>query len=69
MKILLEAMRKKRGWSQAELAQRSGVPQPMISEIERGVVKYPRIDTVTKLALSLRCAVEDLVSYDEKEGA
>ena len=37
MKILLETMRKKRGWSQAELAQRSGVPQPMISEIERGL--------------------------------
>ena len=68
MRILLEEMRKKRGWSQAELAARSKVPQPMISEIEREIVKNPRIDTVTKLANALRCAVEDLVE-EEREGA
>lgn len=33
---LIKSARRARGWSQSELAQRSGMHQPMISVIERG---------------------------------
>lgn len=68
IKVILKNMREKRGWNQAELSRRSGVPQPMISEIETGQVAFPRIDTLYKLARALRCAVEDLIVEDEKVG-
>lgn len=68
MREKLAEMMKKRGiTSQADLARISGVPQPMISNILTGETKYPRIDTATKLAKALRCAVEDLYNDEEEE--
>ena len=68
MREKLAEMMKKRGiTSQADLARISGVPQPMISNILTGETKYPRIDTATKLAKALRCAVEDLYTDDDEK--
>ena len=64
--VVLKKMREKRGWNQAELSRRSGVPQPMISEIETSEVKFPRVDTLYKLATALRCMIDDLIEDDEK---
>ena len=66
--VVLKKMREKRGWNQAELSRRSGVPQPMISEIETSEVKFPRVDTLYKLATALRCMIDDLIEDDEKAG-
>ena len=68
MKVLLETMRKRRNLNQRELSERSGVPQPMISEIERGIVQNPQINTMFKLACALKCTVDDLIENDEKAG-
>lgn len=65
MHVQLKAMREKRNLNQRELAERSGVPQPIISQIEIGWVKNPRIDTLMKLAKGLKCTVDDLI---EEEG-
>ena len=61
MKIKLREMREKRGLNQRELSERSLVPQPMISEIETGAVTNPQINTLYKLSVALRCAVDDLI--------
>lgn len=61
MIVQLKAMREKRGWNQQELSRRSTVPQPMISDIENGNIKHPRVDTMYKLACALRCTVDDLL--------
>lgn len=66
MKVLLETMRKRRNLNQRELSDRSGVPQPMISEIERGIVRNPQIGTMYKLAVALKCTVDDLIETDDK---
>ena len=68
MKVLLESMRKRRNLNQRELSDRSGVPQPMISEIERGIVRNPQSGTRVKLARALKCTVDDLIESDEKAG-
>jgi transcriptional regulator with XRE-family HTH domain len=44
----LLAVRHKRGWSQAELGQRVGLPQMHISAIETGKI-VPRFDTLLDL--------------------
>lgn len=49
----LSAARKARGWLQAELAQRSGLSQSMISQIESGSRKNPGINTINALEESL----------------
>lgn len=67
MRVLLEEYRLKRNLTQAELSRRSGVPQAMISEIETGQVKAPRITTLWKLANALRVLVDDLVAADEND--
>lgn len=64
MRIKLEAMRKKRGLSQIELEKRSGVPQPIISQIESGHVKSPGVMLMCKLAAALKCTVDDLIEYE-----
>ena len=65
MKVILQDMIQRRGWSQTELSQRSGVPQPMISDIANGNVKNPRLMTIYKLAKALRCMIEDLIEEDK----
>lgn len=69
MIVTLKNMREKRGWNQQELSKRSSVPQPMISDIENGNVKHPRVDTMYKLACALRCTVDDLLAEESAANA
>lgn len=48
MRHELKEARRKRGWSQAELGRRSGLPQMHISGIESGKI-VPRFDTLLDL--------------------
>ena len=61
MRVLLKEFRLRRGWTQKELSEKSGVPQPMISEIESEVSRYPQINTLYKLSQALKCTVDDLI--------
>jgi len=49
----LLASRKERGWSQARLAAESGVPQTVISSIERATHANPPLETVKRLCTAL----------------
>jgi transcriptional regulator with XRE-family HTH domain len=54
----VQELREEFGWTQAELAERSGVPQATISSVERG--GNPRPGTALKLAEALRATVAEL---------
>lgn len=64
---MLKEIRKKRGISQAELARRTGIPQGVISYIECGRTKNPRVDTMQSIAQVLGCTVDELISGGGKE--
>ena len=66
MKIKLATMRTKRQMNQSELSRSSGVPQPMISDIENGNVLNPTIKTLSKLARALRCLIDDLIEEEQE---
>lgn len=66
----LTMQRQKAGWSQRELSERSGVPQPVISDIENGKIKSPTVSTAFKLAKALGVTIEDIVTvFDAAERA
>lgn len=51
------------------LSEKSGVKQAVISLIEQGYTKNPRVDTIGKLAQALECTMDALVGeVEEQEG-
>ena len=52
--------RLEKGWTQLELAQKSGVPQPTISQIENGNRRYPTYENIKKIAKALEINIEEL---------
>ena len=65
--ILLREKREAKGWSQAELARRTGVSQQNISLMESGERPNPGIDTVDALANGLECSIYDIWQPDKKQ--
>ena len=57
---MIRELRVKRGWSQSELARRAGIRQGVLSYIESGRTKHPRIDTLTAIAAALGVSVDKL---------
>lgn len=50
---IVEEKRREVGWTQLELAKRSGVFQSVISDIESGKTKFPRVETIKRLGQCL----------------
>ena len=57
----LRELRQERDVTQVALAERAGLPQSHISEMERGVM-LPNLLTILRLAAALPCKVTDLTS-------
>ena len=51
--VHLRPLRHQRGWTQQELARRSGVDQPTISRIENGHTRGVGLGTIERLAQAL----------------
>jgi transcriptional regulator with XRE-family HTH domain len=61
--IFIYKIREKRlekGWTQLELAEKSGVPQTTISQIESGNRRYPTHENIKKIAKALEIKIEEL---------
>src|ERR1700684_1434436 len=59
-------LRKQRGLTQAALARRSGVTQPMIAQIESGKLNNLTLKTLARTARALGASVKiDLISRSE----
>ncbi|MFI9505622.1 helix-turn-helix domain-containing protein [Nocardia sp. NPDC052566] len=57
----LQSVRKRRGMTQKELAQASGVSFSLIRKVEQGEREDIRIDTLRRLAVALECPVTSLL--------
>jgi DNA-binding XRE family transcriptional regulator len=58
---LLRERRRELGLSQEEVGEKSGLSQPGVSYIERGLV-LPRLETLERLALALQWTLEDYLA-------
>lgn len=62
--ILLRQLRIDAGFSQEELAERAKVSQRTVSDIERGIIRHPRRDTVQLLAEALNLGGQALAEFE-----
>lgn len=67
MKSKLAKMRKKKGYSQSELAQASGVPVKTIQwfELYPDKIDGTKLNTLCSLSLALDCTIEDIIEGAE----
>lgn len=62
----IKKYRKKLGWSQQKLAEKSGLSYNAITKLEQGAAKHPTIQTVMKLADAFKISLDELVGREEK---
>ena len=55
IEVRIKELRELKGWSQAELARRSGVSQSTISRLEAGTTPSIDLNNLENLAKALRC--------------
>lgn len=67
IQIRLEELRNARGWSQAELARQSKVPQPTISRIEAGTTRVD-LAVLERLAIALGVNAAILIAHAPESG-
>ena len=67
-RILLAHFRRAKGWSQSELARRSGVPQPTISRIEAGETRSVNLGNLERLAAALGVNAAVLIAHEPEQG-
>ena len=58
--------RKKNGWSQQKLAEKSGLAYNVITKLEQGIAKKPSIQTMMKLADAFEIPLDELVGRKSK---
>lgn len=63
----LAEVRKSRGLTQAELAEKSGLPPATVSHFETGF-RFPTAPTLTKIADALKISIDFLVGRDAETG-
>ncbi len=61
----LRKIRERKGWTQNHLADVSGVPQPSIWRLEKGLILSPKSGLLRKLAAALEVSMDYLVTEDD----
>lgn len=62
----VRSIRAQLGLKQGEVAKKSGISQPVLSRIESGKIKNPRVETMSRLSLALDIPVQELSRKIEK---
>ncbi|MDR0301255.1 MAG: helix-turn-helix domain-containing protein [Treponema sp.] len=64
----IKTLRSRRDWSQADLAEKSGLSIVYLSDIERGN-KWPYLDTFVKIAEAFNVEIYELLMPENKQPA
>jgi transcriptional regulator with XRE-family HTH domain len=58
---IMKKLRKKRNWSQQDLAVKAGLSVAAITKIEQGIAKNPRMETIKQIADAFEVPLDELV--------
>jgi len=58
--------RKKKGWTQQKLAEKTGLSFNTITKIEQGIGDSPTLKTLLKLSEALEIGLDELVGRNKK---
>lgn len=64
----IRALRQRKGWTLKDLAGKTGLSVPYLSDIERRDETNPTLETLNTIADALECSVSDLIGEDEHVG-
>lgn len=67
MKLVVANIRKEKGMTQNDLAEKLGLTSQAICNYEKGI-REPNLDTLKKLATALEVTVDELLREDDKGG-
>lgn len=62
----IRAIRERKGWTQNHLAVVSGIPQPTIWRLEKGMIKNPKSSLLQRLAHALDVSADYLLREDDE---
>lgn len=65
----MKEIREEKGITQIELAKQCGIQQATVSDIERGRVKSPSVDTAQKIAKALGVSIGELFPVNNNSAA
>jgi transcriptional regulator with XRE-family HTH domain len=60
----IKELRKKAGWSQQKLAEKTGLSYSVVTKIEQGTAKQPTIQTMIKFADAFGISLDELVGRE-----
>lgn len=60
------ALRKAKGWNQAELARRARLSQPSVWALEKGETRMPKFETLESIARALAVPLKDILPVRPK---
>lgn len=64
--LRLAELRRSRGWTQGELAEKAELSQTYVADLEQGTRRFmPRLDIAAKLARALGVPIESLLQPSE----
>ena len=66
--LRLARLRKERGFTQVELAEKLAIAQPIVSDYERGRLR-PHPDMLTRLASALQVSTDELLGLEQTDEA
>ena len=61
----IKNVRKKKEWSQEDLARKADIPLSTIAKIEVGIIKNPSIEKIAKIASALGVSVDELLNIKQ----
>jgi transcriptional regulator with XRE-family HTH domain len=64
--ICMKMLREKHRMTQGDIVRATGLERSYVSNLEAGKIKYPRINTLYKIAAAFGLKLSDLIIYCEK---
>lgn len=61
------AVQRKKGWTNKQLSQESGVPESTVQKFMSGTISEPRLENITRMAIALDVSMDEMLGIEAGE--